>query len=373
MAILLSLIVSVLNPFIISVSAITQNQSETVQWNYKCDINYDLQVDILDMSEISSKYNTTSGSANWIPKYDINNDRVIDLYDLVLVSKSLGSSVNPLEFVSAKEIESRIDDKMKMEFLYVINTDKELLDYYNSSELYQQLQMKIDISNLTSNQINGLTDIFSTKGILSTLSNLNSQLQAMGMPVALRYAFVAGGAGIMSAIVDGPLPIGDIIAIIIGVGVGAVIWYHWDFIEENSDKILAILKNVYYQVSYQIEAYFDDTLLTLKAYLSDVNDSSIVLSTSEEAVDSAGKDSEKINHIMEPKHDWNKFFKDPKWKDIAPLLIKALDEGKEQLVHNNVYITTLLYRGEVIVVRYAKIIKMGVEIIRIGTAFVQKN
>ncbi|MGL5086476.1 MAG: polymorphic toxin type 35 domain-containing protein [Clostridium sp.] len=378
---LISIIGNIVNPFITSVLAITEpiiqpneitqpnTESASIKWDYRCDINYDLVIDVQDLAEVASKYNLTSNLPGWNPKCDINKDSIVDIYDLVLVSNADGSSVDPLAFVSAKDVESRIDNKVKTEFLNVINSDKELLAYYNSSESQQKTQMREDISKLTSIQINEANSIVMNRGILSTLGNLNSQLIVIGMPVALRYSFVSFGAGIMAAIVDGPIPVGDIIAIIISVGAGAVIWYYWDYIQENSEKIIGVLKNVFYEVAGYIEGYYYNVVDRLDVYLSGALNSN--LSKEEESVDRAGKDSNKIRHIMEPKHDWNKFFRDPKWQDVSPILLEVLRNGKEE-PYKDTFMKSLVYLGEKVVVTYKYVIIAGQEFIRIGTAYIEK-
>lgn len=74
--------------------------------------------------------------------------------------------------------------------------------------------------------------------------------------------------------------------------------------------------------------------------------------SAEDAVN--GCDSNKQNHIMQSKHNWNKFNKDPKWNDVAPILIKVLQEGTEKWEKNDQYIRTLIYKGETVVVRFIK-------------------
>lgn len=74
--------------------------------------------------------------------------------------------------------------------------------------------------------------------------------------------------------------------------------------------------------------------------------------SAEDAVNNC--DSNKQNHIMQSKHNWNKFNKDPKWSDVAPILIKVLKDGSETWEKNSQYIRTLVYKGETVVVRFIK-------------------
>lgn len=57
---------------------------------------------------------------------------------------------------------------------------------------------------------------------------------------------------------------------------------------------------------------------------------------------------------MNPKHNWNKFNKNPKWNNVAPIILKVLKEGYEQRETGNQYIRTLVYQGHTVVVRFIK-------------------
>lgn len=74
--------------------------------------------------------------------------------------------------------------------------------------------------------------------------------------------------------------------------------------------------------------------------------------SAEDAVNNCN--SNKQNHIMNPKHNWNKFKKNPKWSDISPILIKVLKDGHETWEKNDQYIRTLVYKGKTVVVRFIK-------------------
>lgn len=74
--------------------------------------------------------------------------------------------------------------------------------------------------------------------------------------------------------------------------------------------------------------------------------------SAEDAVNNCN--SNKQNHIMQSKHNWNKFNKDPKWSDVAPILIEVLKKGSEKWETGNQYIRTLIYEGETVVVRFIK-------------------
>ena len=74
--------------------------------------------------------------------------------------------------------------------------------------------------------------------------------------------------------------------------------------------------------------------------------------SAEDAINGCNKN--KQNHIINKKYNWNKFNKDPKWRDVAPILIKVLKDGSEKWEGNNQYIRTLVYKGETVIVRFIK-------------------
>lgn len=73
--------------------------------------------------------------------------------------------------------------------------------------------------------------------ILDNLSELNSDLRALNIPFAARYALMAIASGISAAAADGPAPVGDILGIVAALGGFAVLAYNWPKIEKKWSKI----------------------------------------------------------------------------------------------------------------------------------------
>lgn len=67
-----------------------------------------------------------------------------------------------------------------------------------------------------------------------------------------------------------------------------------------------------------------------------------------------GCDANKKDHILQTKHNWNKFNKEPNWNNVAPILVKVLKEGTEKWERSSIYLRTLVYKGETVVVRFVK-------------------
>lgn len=65
-------------------------------------------------------------------------------------------------------------------------------------------------------------------------------------------------------------------------------------------------------------------------------------------------DKNKQYHILQKKHNWNKFNKNPKWSNVAPLIIKTLKDGSERHERANIYVRTLVVNGKSISVRFIK-------------------
>lgn len=74
--------------------------------------------------------------------------------------------------------------------------------------------------------------------------------------------------------------------------------------------------------------------------------------SAEDAINNCNEN--KQNHIMKPKHNWNKLKKKPNWNNISPILIKVLQEGDEKWEKRRQYLRILMYNGEKVVVRFTK-------------------
>ncbi|MGG1442683.1 hypothetical protein ABE354_11680 [Brevibacillus laterosporus] len=73
---------------------------------------------------------------------------------------------------------------------------------------------------------------------------LSYELKKLDLPTPAYYAFLGIGVSISAAAADGPLPVGDIIGIIIAAGSGAVIAWYWDDISDQFDDIVRAFKSM---------------------------------------------------------------------------------------------------------------------------------
>ncbi|MCW6086556.1 polymorphic toxin type 35 domain-containing protein [Clostridium sporogenes] len=57
---------------------------------------------------------------------------------------------------------------------------------------------------------------------------------------------------------------------------------------------------------------------------------------------------------MNKKHNWNKFFRNPKWNNVAPIITKSLKEVTERWERGSIYVRRLYYKAKIIEVRFIK-------------------
>ncbi|HEU4963781.1 MAG TPA: hypothetical protein VFV52_08010 [Bacilli bacterium] len=136
--------------------------------------------------------------------------------------------------LAAKQVFENLSPEAKTRFLSFLQRQEQqgrtdLLDYHVQEVDSKGLQ---ELQSLTSTQ----TVVPTAFG--DALDQLEVELEALALPVAVEYSFVAVGVGIAAATVDGPLPIGDIVAVLIAIGAGVVVGIYWDEIESKWDGIV---------------------------------------------------------------------------------------------------------------------------------------
>lgn len=89
------------------------------------------------------------------------------------------------------------------------------------------------------------------------LSLLNTRLIALDLPLLVRYTFMAMGGGLAAGL-DGPLPVGDIIAVIVSIGGIAIIAYYWDDIAPKWDGIVSAFKEAFSNMASSIVSAFNN-------------------------------------------------------------------------------------------------------------------
>ena len=250
---LLAIGVNIIKP--VTVSASTEQEDESIKWDYRLDVNNDCRIDKDDLNIVAKSYNTVPNDLNWYEECDINRDKIINIYDIVLVARGVGLSINESAEVSPKQVVERMDEKTKNQFLITINSIPELAEYYNSIE--GDLQYEINMNLYKATKFSS-TNSISQFSFLGPIPQLYYELKAIELPTPLIFTIMASASSVMAAISEGALPIGKICALITGT-VGLFIFiYYWDEIQDKYSEILSALKKVFYQIASTIEEYYDD-------------------------------------------------------------------------------------------------------------------
>jgi len=119
-----------------------------------------------------------------------------------------------------KEIFKNLTPEARKVFVnYIAEQDRELLTYHEETIAPGSL------TEFVSNDYNVSASISATLDVLSL------SLKKLKIPWLARYAFMAMGSSIAVAGADGPLPVGDIIAVVIDIGASIVIGYYWNDIK----------------------------------------------------------------------------------------------------------------------------------------------
>lgn len=97
----------------------------------------------------------------------------------------------------------------------------------------------------------------SVAAALADLRQLNSDLSALNLPASVQYALMAIGSGLSVGAVDGPLPVADIVGVIISLGGVAVFAYNWPKIEKKWPKIIKSFKKCFDGMKTKVSKAFD--------------------------------------------------------------------------------------------------------------------
>lgn len=139
-----------------------------------------------------------------------------------------------------KKIYKRLKKEERVAFLYVLGKDKTLQKYHKK---YVDKKYKVT----STKKINAIFD---------ELLTLNRELSALNLPSSVEYAFMAIGASFCTACVDGPLPVGDIVGIMVSLGAVAVIAYNWDSVASKWGAIQNIFIDIFEDSKKSIKRAF---------------------------------------------------------------------------------------------------------------------
>lgn len=257
------------------------------------------------------------------------------------------------EVITAEDIEISKDvyDALSPEARAIFNDalarDMELLQFHKA-----YVDPSSDIVIAPQNRARAMAATAAT----DPMTVLNTQLALLSLPTSVVYTLKAMGAGMIAAIADGPLPVGEILLAAATVSAAVAIVANWQTVSPKWNSVVNAFKKAFAASATNVVSAFQ-TLRenVLSEYKVNFNKST------EDAIN--GADANKQNHILNNKlhkngHDWKNIFngKDPKWSNLAPVLIKVLNEGSEHSYNGSstVFERELYYNGVTVVVRFVK-------------------
>lgn len=142
--------------------------------------------------------------------------------------KNINLSANHIELMK-KEFEN-MSDKEKSIFFNTISNNKDLIEFHKTY---------ID-PNFSSKKYARRKRSFAGHGIVGqeALATFEMTLENLNLPWAIQYSAVSCGGGLAAALADGPLPFGDALAVVSGIGFGVACAWYWDDIQYKMDDIL---------------------------------------------------------------------------------------------------------------------------------------
>lgn len=140
-----------------------------------------------------------------------------------------------------KKLYNKLSAKGKDYFDAVLGKDDELYKYHR-----KHVNKKYKRVSITAQSV----------AVLDDLSRLSSDLSALNLPCAVRYALMAIASGMSAGVADGPLPVADIIGIVVSLGGVAVLAYNWPKIEKKWPKIVKAFKRCFKEIKSDVSKAF---------------------------------------------------------------------------------------------------------------------
>lgn len=157
--------------------------------------------------------------------YEINADELLD------EAENIASTLSEEDLTSEvlKENFENMSEEARQIFLNEIKYDEELLNFHKEN---------IDPSCT-------LEKPRRSKRSAGTLTLVRTGLERIGLPRAVRYALTQWAGSLLAALADGPLPIGDAVALGDTVVTAIIVGMYWDDIKNDTDEIIDVFKDAF--------------------------------------------------------------------------------------------------------------------------------
>jgi hypothetical protein len=170
----------------------------------------------------------------------------------------------------AKEVYEKLSPEAKQYFIdFMEDSSPELLNFHKKNIDKNYVNLKAKQKAILASKGIPINVPKAYAAAANPLSILSTELIALNLPTAVRYTLMAMGGGLTVAGLDGPLPVGDILAAIVAIGGIAVLAYYWDDISPKWNGIVKAFKKAFASMGNNITKAFSDIALKVEvAYVS---------------------------------------------------------------------------------------------------------
>lgn len=161
-----------------------------------------------------------------------------------------------MEIEIAQQAYASFTDEQKLYFEQVIAGYPELVEYHQT-----YVNADYDLSNV-------VASISSSDPV----SILMAEIAALALPTAVVYAINATGVGMVAAVADGPLPVGDIILAAAAASLAITCALNWTVVSTKWNKIVLAFQHAFVaSVNNVLSAFNDIWIDSVKEYYDDDN------------------------------------------------------------------------------------------------------
>lgn len=145
---------------------------------------------------------------------------------------------------AAKNAYAALGPEAKAIFDAALANNQELLQFHKN---YVDPDCNIEVSSIT---------MHSAAAVADPMTVLNTQLALIHLPQAVTYSLQAMGAGMVAAIADGPLPVGDILLAAATASTVVVIAANWDAVYPKFGQITRAFQKAFSTTANNISSAF---------------------------------------------------------------------------------------------------------------------
>lgn len=162
-----------------------------------------------------------------------------------------------------KEVIFNMNEEEKALFLMMIQSSVEEQKIYKANiDRNYKINYSLERPNpyAKMNGLDGLNSntMIGVQSITVNLNYFNSQITALGLPTTAVMLFKAFGASLAASVADGPLPFGDIVALLTGTIAIAYVAANWDTIGPQWDSIVRIYTTTFSMVRASVSRALSD-------------------------------------------------------------------------------------------------------------------